>query len=954
MVVGKWRLTLLLSWLVLRAIAPAGARAYQADAQPVGSDGAQRARGPSLEIITALNAQIAPHLLSPSHPLTDIPGPPEEIDFGYQLLSGSDEPLRDGCLDANPLPRLQAGQLTEVVIGLAREASASGVATARLYDAAAELFLRAGEPHPGAGTGALFHLHARAARGLSARQGDAAADHLHRARLHPRATAPQGGHRGERRAPIHGRTGRRGGTGVSSAAVAAHVRPGGAERHRGDRGGCQRHPFAHALHGAGRHRGAGGAGARYCGRGGRRQRLGQAPPMGGGCEAAPGRSHSAPAPASSDGGSAAHARRQGRVAGGASSHPEERAGGRVEYGEHTAVGREVKHDAGNARAVLRNGYDRVGQPDSGDVDGCWRLWIYLPYTLDVCLSLLSVAVHTLPLVRDSLSPAPLYFSPARNITAATTPSAADRHPSCTPHGRWRIEFATRGIASGARAGTPQHAGGSAVAGGHRPSHQVSTGGSTAGVLQPRREHGAHRLHRLRYGLHAGGVPAAGSSGTVGAVGVAFPAGLSHTRPLVGCFARQLYQVRRVRRDAAGAARPPTLLQEEMEAAYPSGNVASSQVGEEFQSMDTLYHLPIANVYANLVHYFDDGHVERDENVSAHAAATTAGTNGIAAASLMADDARISYLNLWQDVRAASDIVHERGLLKQRTLERLTEYLSDDDATYRMLRLLRGAGKRLFLLTNSEYWYTSAVMDYMVGRFACPDDPSAGWRHAFDVCIVGAKKPTFFRNGTTLREVDVRTGRPKLDDVRTRHLRLEALRGRVFQGGSIAIFHALAGVARGSSVLYVGDHVYADVLLARKAHHWRTLLVVPELSAEIRALTQAQALLKRLQTLEYLRAEMFRGLDASARERPDRDGVLQAELERVREGIEAAFNRYAGGLFRSAHRTTLFAQQVSFFADLYTERCANLADYPGFYYFSSVSTPQMPHEDQPAMTSERVG
>ena len=397
-----------------------------------------------------------------------------------------------------------------------------------------------------------------------------------------------------------------------------------------------------------------------------------------------------------------------------------------------------------------------------------------------------------------------------------------------------------------------------------------------------------------------------------------------------------------------------LLQEEMEAAYPSGNVASSQVGEEFQSMDTLYHLPIANVYANLVHYFDDGHVERDEDVSAHAAATTARANGIAAAPLMADDARISYLNLWQDVRAASDMVHERGLLKQRTLERLTEYLSDDDATYRMLRLLRGAGKRLFLLTNSEYWYTSAVMDYMVGRFACPGDPSAGWRHAFDVCIVGAKKPAFFRNGTTLREVDVRTGRPKLDDVRTRHLRLEALRGRVFQGGSIAIFHALAGVARGSSVLYVGDHVYADVLLARKAHHWRTLLVVPELSAEIRALTQAQALLERLQTLEYLRAEMFRGLDASARERPDRDGVLQAELERVREGIEAAFNRYAGGLFRSAHRTTLFAQQVSFFADLYTERCANLADYPGFYYFSSASTPQMPHEDQPAMTSERVG
>jgi predicted HAD superfamily phosphohydrolase YqeG len=34
------------------------------------------------------------------------------------------------------------------------------------------------------------------------------------------------------------------------------------------------------------------------------------------------------------------------------------------------------------------------------------------------------------------------------------------------------------------------------------------------------------------------------------------------------------------------------------------------------------------------------------------------------------------------------------------------------------------------------------------------------------------------------------------------------------------------------VLYVGDHIFADVVRSKKALGWRTLLVVPELDAEL--------------------------------------------------------------------------------------------------------------------------
>lgn len=40
---------------------------------------------------------------------------------------------------------------------------------------------------------------------------------------------------------------------------------------------------------------------------------------------------------------------------------------------------------------------------------------------------------------------------------------------------------------------------------------------------------------------------------------------------------------------------------------------------------------------------------------------------------------------------------------------------------------------------------------------------------------------------------------------------------------------------GLGVLYVGDHIYADILRSKRSLGWRTCLIVPELSAELQAL-----------------------------------------------------------------------------------------------------------------------
>ena len=62
-----------------------------------------------------------------------------------------------------------------------------------------------------------------------------------------------------------------------------------------------------------------------------------------------------------------------------------------------------------------------------------------------------------------------------------------------------------------------------------------------------------------------------------------------------------------------------------------------------------------------------------------------------------------------------------------------------------------------------------------------------------------------------------------------------------QGGTYNHLHQMIGITSGSQVLYVGDHIYGDILRSKKATGWRTLLVVPELAAElnVRALARAR-------------------------------------------------------------------------------------------------------------------
>jgi HAD superfamily 5'-nucleotidase-like hydrolase len=362
-------------------------------------------------------------------------------------------------------------------------------------------------------------------------------------------------------------------------------------------------------------------------------------------------------------------------------------------------------------------------------------------------------------------------------------------------------------------------------------------------------------------------------------------------------------------------------------------------GARFHLIDTLFALPEGVLYANVIDHLELVEGRRD----------------------------VDYVRLFEVIRAAIDLCHRDGSLKAIVMARPERFVDVDPELPATLHKLRSSGKRLFLLTNSLWDYTDHMMRFLLdGKLA--EYPS--WTSYFDLVVVGADKPGFFNEDRPFVEVDRRTGLTSSQPV----TRLE--RQHVYQGGSIRRLEELAGV-RGEDVLYVGDHIYGDIIRSKKDTLWRTALIISELEDELRvAPTQAAAveelvaLEQRLDTLEdeahdlrlklaaigaaldddpgraagevtelvQLRKTLRLGLDKRRRE-------LKAAVERrdvLHDAIDRAYNRFWGSIFKEAHDNSRFGRQVERYACLYTSRVSNLLFYSPQQYLRAPRH-WMPHE-----------
>uniref|UniRef100_A0AAY4DIR6 Cytosolic purine 5'-nucleotidase n=1 Tax=Denticeps clupeoides TaxID=299321 RepID=A0AAY4DIR6_9TELE len=337
--------------------------------------------------------------------------------------------------------------------------------------------------------------------------------------------------------------------------------------------------------------------------------------------------------------------------------------------------------------------------------------------------------------------------------------------------------------------------------------------------------------------------------------------------------------------------------------------------DRFYILNTLFNLPETYMFACLVDFFT--------NCPRYASCETGFKDG---------DLFMSFKSMFQDVRDAVDWVHFKGSLKEKTVENLEKYVVKDAKLPLLLSRMNEVGK-VFLVTNSDFKYTDVTFSIAL-LFLQVGTPHRPWQSYFELILVDAKKPVFFGEGTVLRQVDTTTGRLKIGTY-TGPLQ----HGIVYSGGSSDIVCDLLG-AKGKDILYIGDHIFGDILKSKKRQGWRTFLVIPELAQELHVWTDKSALFEQLQTLDVSLADLYKHLDSSSNERPD-ISMLQKKIKEVTHDMDMCYGMM-GSLFRSGSRQTLFASQVMRYADLYAASFINLLYYPFSYLFRAAHV-LMPHE-----------
>lgn len=94
-----------------------------------------------------------------------------------------------------------------------------------------------------------------------------------------------------------------------------------------------------------------------------------------------------------------------------------------------------------------------------------------------------------------------------------------------------------------------------------------------------------------------------------------------------------------------------------------------------------------------------------------------------------------------DVSEALRFAHSSGRVHNAVVADLPAYIKPKPQLAAMLKSLRRDKKELFLASNSNFEFVSAGMTYLVGE---------NWRKYFDVVIVSARKPTFYRANQPFR------------------------------------------------------------------------------------------------------------------------------------------------------------------------------------------------------------
>lgn len=295
----------------------------------------------------------------------------------------------------------------------------------------------------------------------------------------------------------------------------------------------------------------------------------------------------------------------------------------------------------------------------------------------------------------------------------------------------------------------------------------------------------------------------------------------------------------------------------------------------------------------------------------------------------------SYAEMAQDVLKCVDMAHADGSMKAVITQNLEQYVIKDQLLVDGLRWYIQHGKKIFLLTNSDYQYTKTLLDYAINPFM---PKGKNWTDLFEYVVTLANKPRFFYDNLRFLRVNP-------FDATMTNLNGPIVPG-IYQGGCASKFTQDLKIA-GDEILYIGDHIYGDIVRLKKDCNWRTALVVEELGQEIASQAQGinieQLIAEEMQN-KLLLEHAYVGLCTKRidEQTEEYDAEIQRlhaqlllkdeELTRLLESHQQLFNPRWDRVFRAGAEESYFAYQVERFACIYMEKLSDLFEHSPLTYF----------------------
>lgn len=294
-----------------------------------------------------------------------------------------------------------------------------------------------------------------------------------------------------------------------------------------------------------------------------------------------------------------------------------------------------------------------------------------------------------------------------------------------------------------------------------------------------------------------------------------------------------------------------------------------------------------------------------------------------------------YQEIAIDILKSVDMAHRDGSLKSQVVKDLDKYVIKDKEAVNALERFKKYGKKLWIITNSDYRYTKALLDHTINPFLKEHND---WKELFELTVTLAAKPRFFTDKLNFLKVDPDTAMMMNWD--------KKVEAGVFQGGDAIKLQEDQGL-KGDEILYLGDHIYGDILRLKKACDWRTALVIEELDREVEAYKDAKPhsvaidnLMEKKVILEKQIDELYAkehefGEDVAKEEvmaKFDEIEKLDKQIGKQIKQYEKHFNPFWGEVMRAGAEPSSFASQIERYACIYMTKIADFNGYsPRNYY-----------------------